>query len=52
MDGSGQLHDAFIAAMAPRFQVESVAYPADRFLDDCQLQKLVAERCRVTRRSC
>lgn len=46
MNGSGQLHDAFIAAMAPRFQVESVTYPADRFLDDRQLQAFVAERLR------
>ena len=44
MDGSGLLHEAFIAAMAPRLQVESVVYPADRFLDDRQLQAFVAER--------
>ncbi len=44
MDGSGQLHDEFVTAMAPRFRVEVVAYPAHRVLDDRQLQAFVVDR--------
>ena len=44
MDGSGQLHDGFVTAMAPRFRVEVVAYPADPVQDDRQLQAFVADR--------
>ncbi|WP_394001173.1 alpha/beta fold hydrolase [Luteimonas sp. WGS1318] len=44
MDGSGQLHDEFVAAMAPRFRVEVVAYPPDRVLGYRQLQAFVADR--------
>lgn len=44
MDGSGQLHDEFVTAMAPRFRVEVVAYPADRVLDYRQLQAFVVDR--------
>ncbi|MDR6991540.1 alpha/beta fold hydrolase [Luteimonas sp. 3794] len=44
MDGSGTLHGEFVAAMAPRFQVETVAYPPDRILSYAQLQAFVVDR--------
>lgn len=39
MDGSGLLHDAFIAAMQPRFPTRVVAYPSDKVLDYHGLQE-------------
>lgn len=44
MDGTGALLDDFIAAMAPRFDTQVVAYPCDRALGYAELAAFVRPR--------
>lgn len=44
MDGTGALLDDFIAAMAPRFDAEVIAYPRDRALGYAELAAFVHPR--------
>ena len=44
MDGTGALLDGFIAAMAPRFDTEVIAYPRDRALGYAELAEFVHPR--------
>lgn len=51
MDGSGQLHDGFVTAMAPRFRVEVVAYPPTGSWTTASCRRSSPTACRVTHRS-
>ena len=47
MDGTGELLSDFVAAMAPAFETEVVAYPRDRILGYEALLELVRPRLPV-----
>lgn len=47
MDGTGALLDDFIAAMAPRFDTQVIAYPRDRALGYAELAAFVQPRLPV-----